>query len=103
MRVTSGGSGSPQPFVPGVGVGSGSGVGVGEGPGVGVAFGVGDGLGVGDGVAPGIFGIGTFRIGDDGVSVGWVGVSSVIVWHPSRMSVTAVRPQPMVFITIPST
>jgi hypothetical protein len=55
------------------------------GAGVGVALGV--GLGVG--VAPGIFGIGTFRIGDDGVSVGWVGVSSVIAWHPSRRSASA--------------
>jgi len=61
-------------------------VGVGEG----VAFGVGAGVGVG--VPTEIFGIGTVRIGDEGVFVGWVGSSSVIVWHPIRMNATDTIP-----------
>jgi hypothetical protein len=56
----------------------------------GVAVGVGAGVGVG--VAKGIFGIGTVRIGDEGVFVGSVGSSSVIVWHPTRMNPTATMP-----------
>jgi hypothetical protein len=40
----------------------------------------------------GIEGIVTVRMPDDGVCVGWVGSSSVIVWHPTSTTTAAAIP-----------
>ena len=80
----------------GVGVGVASGVGAGAGAGAGV------GVGRGVGVATGIDGIGTVRTPEEGVFVGWVGSSSVIVWHPVRKKVPSTTPQAVLVIAFPS-
>jgi hypothetical protein len=59
--------------------------------------------GFGTGVlATGIDGIATVRTPDAGVFVGWVGSSSVIVWHPVRKNVPSTTPQAVLVIAIPS-
>jgi hypothetical protein len=78
----------------------GVGVGVGVGPGVGLGVGDAVGVGLGVGVPTAILGMGTVRTDDVGVWVGWVGSSSVIVWHPTRTSATATPWT--VFIAAPS-
>jgi hypothetical protein len=86
MRVTSGGTGLPHPLPFGEGVGVASGLGAGAGVGVGLGV----GLGVGA-LATGIAGIATVTTPDEGVFVGCVGSSSVIVWQPDRKKVPSTR------------
>ena len=74
---------------------SGVGAGVGEGGGVAEGFGVGV-------LATGIEGIAIVRTPDEGVLVGWVGSSSVMVWHPARKQVPSTTPQAVLVIVIPS-
>jgi hypothetical protein len=97
MRDTSGGKGLPHPPALGGGVGVASGVGAGVGVATGVAVGVGAGV-----PTNGIDGIGTVRTPAVGVFVGWVGNSSVIVWHPVRKRVPSTTVQAVLFITTPS-
>ena len=62
-------------------------------------------MGVGAGVfTTGIDGIGTVRTPGPlvGVFVGWVGSSSVIVWHPVRKRVPSTTAQAVLFIATPS-
>jgi hypothetical protein len=95
MRDTSGGKGLPHPLALGGGVASGVGAGVGVATGVAVGFGAGV-------PTNGIDGIGTVRTPAVGVLVGWVGSSSVIVWHPVRKRVPSATAQAVLFIATPS-
>ena len=66
-------------------------MGVGGGVGVGAAVGAGFGAGV---PATGIDGIGMVKTPPvAGVLLGWVGSSSVIVWHPTRTNAAEAMPQ----------
>jgi hypothetical protein len=97
MDATSGGRGLPHAPALGGGVGVASGVGAGAGAGAG-----GVAVALGAGVATGIDGIGTVMTPDLGVFVGWVGSSSVIVWHPVRKRVPSATLQAVLFIATPS-
>jgi hypothetical protein len=79
----------------------GDGVGVACGAGVGVGAGAATGFGVGA-LATGIAGIATVRTPDEGVFVGWVGNSSVIVWQPDRKKAPRTTPQAVLVIATPS-
>jgi hypothetical protein len=74
----------------------------GVGPGPGVAVGAGVGTGVGAGVAPGMTGIAIVTTPlFEGVLLGWVGSSSVIVWHPSISAAATTVPRARVFMVTP--